>query len=217
MCGRRMTVDEVYNAVMRDQVFYRDSGGGVTLSGGEPTMHAEFCTSLFHKLHESGIHTALETCGFCTTSTMRRIARETDLFLYDIKACTNEIHLQWTGQSNALIKKNLQMLHDMGKSIIIRIPLIPGVNDGSEFARIMEYLSALGKLQKVHIMPFHQIGASKYQLSNTQYELRDMPECTNEQAQQHAEIARRYGFDVNIGGWDADINENHFIERKMTP
>lgn len=203
MCGRRMSVDEVYDAVMRDQVFYRTSGGGVTLSGGEPTMHASFTSELLRRLKESGVHTALETCGFCAPNTMMRLAKYTDLFLYDFKAYTEEVHMKWTAQSNEPIKRNLQMLHDMGKTVIIRIPLIPGVNDGAEFERMMQYLSGFAGLKKVHIMPFHQIGSSKYILSDTPYELADMAECSAEYAEKHARVAQQYGFDVNIGGWDA--------------
>ncbi|MCD8357085.1 MAG: glycyl-radical enzyme activating protein [Clostridia bacterium] len=203
LCGKRMTVDEVYQAVMRDQVFYRTSGGGVTLSGGEPTLHAEFCIALFRKLKESGIHTAMETCGYCMPHTMLRIAEHTDLFLLDFKADTESVHEKWTGQSNQLIKENMRMLHDMGKQIIIRIPLIPGVNDGAEFEHMMRFLKQMKYLKKVHILPFHQIGSSKYTLSATPYELHDMPECDADYAAQHGEIAEKYGFEVNIGGWDA--------------
>lgn len=155
LCGRRMSVDEVYDAVMRDQVFYRTSGGGVTLSGGEPTMHASFTSELLRRLKESGVHTALETCGFCTPNTMMRLVQYTDLFLYDFKAYTEEIHVKWTAQSNKPIKHNLEMLHNMGKTVILRILLIPGVNDGAEFERMMQYLSGFANLKKVHIMPLH--------------------------------------------------------------
>ncbi len=203
LCGKRCSVQQVYDAVMRDQVFYRTSGGGVTLSGGEPSMHAEFCIALFRMLREAGIHTAMETCGFCQPNTMLRIAEHTDLFLYDFKAFSEEIHFKWTGQSNMQIKENLENLYALGKKIIIRIPLIPGVNDGAEFQRMMVYLSALKGLKRLHILPFHQVGASKYILSNQIYELEDMAECSMEYAQVHAETAQKYGFDVNIGGWDA--------------
>lgn len=203
MCGKRMTVDEVYEAVMRDQIFYRTSGGGVTLSGGEPTMHTGFCVELFRKLKQASIHTAVETCGFCQNNTMLRLAEYTDLFLYDFKAYTESVHEKWTGQSNQLIKENLGLLHDMGKGIIIRIPLIPGVNDNEEFDRMLQFLQQFDQLKQIHIMPFHQIGASKYMLSATPYELKDMPECDSEYAEKHAEAARKAGFEVNIGGWDS--------------
>lgn len=206
LCGRRMDVEEVYDAVMRDAVFYRDSGGGVTLSGGEPTLHAEFSTELLRRLHESGVHTALETCGFCSSRAMLRIAGQTDLFLYDFKVFSEDVHREWTGQSNEQIKENLRLLHDMGKQIIIRVPLIPGVNDEEEFERMVQFLSGFPNLKKLHILPFHQVGSSKYVLSDTAYAMRDVPECTVEHAERQAETARRYGFDVNIGGWDAAAN-----------
>ena len=94
----------------------------------------------------------------------------------------------------------------MGKQIIIRVPLIPGVNDEEEFERMVQFLSEFPKLKKLHILPFHQVGSSKYVLSDTAYAMRDVPECTVEHAERQAETARRYGFDVNIGGWDAAAN-----------
>ena len=203
LCGGRRSAEDIFQAVMRDQVFYRTSGGGVTLSGGEPTMHAEFCIALFRKLKEAGVHTALETCGFCASGTMRRIAQYTDLFLFDFKAFSEEVHMKWTAQSNAPIRANLEMLHALGREIIIRIPLIPGVNDGEEFRRMLDYLTTLSGLRQLHILPFHQAGSSKYVLSDTPYSLTDMEECSIETAQHHAEIAEEYGFRVNIGGWDA--------------
>ncbi|MCQ5130074.1 glycyl-radical enzyme activating protein [Butyricicoccus faecihominis] len=206
LCGRRMSVDETYQAVMRDQVFYRDSGGGVTLSGGEPTLHEAFATELFRRLQEAGIHTALETCGFCSSRAMLRIARHTDLFLYDFKALSDEVHRKWTGQSNEQIKENLSLLHEMGKQIIIRVPLIPGVNDGDEFERMLQYLLRMQGLRKLHLLPFHQVGASKYVLSDVGYDMAGVPECSVDYAQEHAVLAQNYGFDVNIGGWDAAKN-----------
>lgn len=204
VCGRRMEAEDVFNAVMRDAVFYRTSGGGVTLSGGEPTLHAEFCVTLLRRLQEAGVHTAIETCGFCSPRAIMRIARYTDLFLFDFKAFTEQTHKEWTGQSNACIKENLRLLYDMGKQIIIRVPLIPGVNDEEEFERMVRWLhSEFPLLRQLHLLPFHQVGASKYTLSDTVYEMRDMPECSAEHAEEQAEIARQYGFEVNIGGWDA--------------
>lgn len=134
---------------------------------------------------------------------MLRLAEYTDLFLYDFKAYTESVHQKWTGQSNQLIQKNLKLLHDIGKQIIIRIPLIPGVNDNEEFHRMLRFLQQFHQLKQIHIMPFHQIGASKYTLSATPYELADMPECDAEYAEKHAELARKAGFEVNIGGWDS--------------
>lgn len=205
LCGREMTADEAFEAVMRDEIFYRRSGGGVTVSGGEPTMHAAFCRELFAKLHVAGIHTAMETCGWCAPETMREAAAETDLFLFDLKAVSPEVHREWTGRDNAPILRNLAFLLAGGKRVIIRIPLIPGVNTGAEFERMMAYLAGLPAVREVHILPFHQAGQSKYMLSGTPYALADMEECTEEIAQAHAEIARGYGFTVNVGGWDAVI------------
>ena len=202
LCGREMSTEEVFKAVMRDRVFYRDSGG-VTLSGGEPTLYTDFCIELFRHLREAGVHTAVETCGFCEPEKMCRLAAETDLFLFDFKAFTSEVHQMWTGQPNDIIKRNLELLHEQGKRIIIRVPLIPDVNDGQEFGRMLQYLLRFPGLRKLHLLPFHQVGSSKYVLSDTEYEMREMPECSAALVEMCAAQARNCGFDVNIGGWDA--------------
>lgn len=203
LCGGEMSVEEAFEKVMRDKVFYRDSGGGVTISGGEPTMHADFCVELFQKLRAEGVHTAMETCGFCTEKIILKVAEHTDLFLFDLKAYHSDVHEKWTGKPNQQILLNLMKLANLGKNIIVRIPFIPGVNDGDEFYAMMKFLSGLNGIKRVHILPFHQVGASKYVLSDTPYEMEEMEECSAEYAQKHAQIARDAGFDVNIGGWDA--------------
>lgn len=204
LCGREMTADEVFRAVMRDAVFYRTSGGGVTLSGGEPTLHPSFVIELFALLRAAGVHTAMETCGFCPEQTMRAVAQVTDLFLFDLKAYTEEVHRHWTGQSNEPILRNLRALCEDGREVIVRVPFIPGVNDGAEFDRMLDFLETLpGGPRRLHLLPFHQVGSSKYVLSDTAYELKDLPECTTELAQDHADRATARGFLVNVGGWDA--------------
>ncbi|MBR2188372.1 MAG: glycyl-radical enzyme activating protein [Eubacterium sp.] len=203
VCGKQMTVQEVYNYAMQDEMFYRTSGGGVTLSGGEPTIHAAFCRELFDRLHESGVHTALETCGYCRQEVMQRLAESTDLFLFDFKLYSEKAHIQWTGKSNQIIRQNLEQLTADGRRVIVRIPLVPGVNDGEEFLAMMRYLSGLRGLKQIHIMPFHQVGSSKYGLAGKAYQMTGKAECTAEYAQAHALISEQYGFDTNIGGWDA--------------
>jgi pyruvate formate lyase activating enzyme len=197
-----MTVDEVFREVMKDEIFYRESGGGVTLSGGEASINPGFCGELFKKLWGERIHTAIETSGCCAPDDLLVFEQYTDLFLFDLKAITSDLHAAWTGVDNVRIKSNLSMLLNKNKRVIIRIPLIPGVNDGMEFERMMKYLVSLEKIKEVHILPFHQLGSSKYRQAGVDYEMEQMEECPAEQAEQYAEICRAYGFTVNIGGWD---------------
>jgi pyruvate formate lyase activating enzyme len=203
ICGRRMSVDEVYSEASKDRVFYRNSGGGITVSGGEPTVHISFVEKLLSRARCDGINTAMETCGFCSAETMKRAAAVTDLFLFDIKAVTPEIHQKWTEVDNAVIMENFSMLHDLGKDMIVRIPLIPGVNTGDEFKKIIEFICRFKRIRKVHILPFHQWGANKYEMLGMKYFMKDAEECSGEIAERVADYARSIGFDVNISGWDS--------------
>jgi pyruvate formate lyase activating enzyme len=197
-----MTVDEVFCEVMKDAVFYRESGGGVTLSGGEAAVNSGFCAELFKKLRQEGIHTAIETSGYCNPKGLLKFDRYTDLFFFDLKTITEDTHVAWTGVDNKRIKSNLVMLLNKGRRVIIRIPLIPSVNDGTEFEQMMKYLVSLEKIKEVHILPFHQLGSSKYRQAGVDYKMEQVEECSAEQAEQYAGICRSYGFVVNIGGWD---------------
>lgn len=202
LCGSKWTPEELYEEVMKDEVFFRTSGGGITVSGGEPTMFPVYMKVLFEKFKKAGIHIAMETCGFCEKENLNQVKDLVDLFLFDFKAFTNHIHKEWTGQDNELIKENMRYLLEEGKRVIIRIPLIPGVNDGDEFRRMMNYLKGLGRVQEVHILPFHQMGSSKYSTSDRNYEMADVEECSDENAKACGKIAEEFGFQVNIGGWN---------------
>lgn len=202
LCGQKMTTEEVYQAVMKDEMFYRETGGGITISGGEATMYPDFCSELLQELQQAGIHTAVETCGYCSEDSLRTIAAHTDLFLYDLKAATPETHVYWTGVDCERIHNNLRMLVQNGSRVILRIPLIPGVNDGDEFHRIMQLATSMNTIPEMHILPFHQVGSSKYEQVGADYDMVEVPECPQSLAEQHKEIALSYGFEVNIGGWD---------------
>jgi pyruvate formate lyase activating enzyme len=203
VCGKMMSADEVYGETVKDKVFYRNSGGGITVSGGEPTVHLDFVEELFTMAKRDGIHTAMETCGYCSAEHMKRAAAVTDLFLFDIKAVTPEIHREWTGVDNGMIQNNFAMLHNSGKKIIVRIPLIPGVNTGDEFKKMMEFVSQFKEIRKIHILPFHQWGANKYEMLGLEYSMKNAAECSADLAEREADYARSAGFDVNISGWDS--------------
>ena len=201
--GKYMTVDEVFNEIIKDEVFYKRTGGGVTLSGGECTVFPEFSLELLKKAKEKSIHTAIETCGFCKTDIICKLAEYTDLFLYDFKAFSIDIHKKWIGSDNALIKKNLETLLSLEKHIIIRIPLIPEVNTGVELEKMAEYLHRLKGISEIHILPFHQVGSYKYDLIDEHYDMRNIKECSYDTAEEAEKSLTKYGFKVNIGGWDA--------------
>jgi pyruvate formate lyase activating enzyme len=161
--GREMTVGEVVDAVVRDRIFYETSGGGVTLSGGEPLFQPEFTAELAAALKKENIHVAIDTCGYATADAFRAILLPTDLFLYDLKIMDDGEHRKYSGVSNALVHQNLAMLLREGKSVIIRIPLIPGITDTEQnIDTIISFLTQLTTLPEIHLLPYHSAAATKY-------------------------------------------------------
>lgn len=162
VCGRAYTLEEVMEEIVRDQSFYRNSGGGVTCSGGECMLQVDFLAELLRRCTETGIHTAVDTAGYVPFSSFERICEYTDLFLYDLKAWDGEKHRQYTGVDNGLILENLQKLDRMGKRIWIRIPVVPGVNDReSEMRKIRQFLDTCSHIERVELLPYHPMGENK--------------------------------------------------------
>ena len=164
MVGYEIGLDELWTRVERDIPFHRQSGGGVTFSGGEPLMQADFVLALAERCHENGLHTALDTCGYVAWHIMEKLLPMIDLFLYDIKLMDDSRHRQYTGVSNQCILDNLSNLSAGGAHIQVRMPLIAGVNDDKENIRqCVDFLTALPQLDSVTLMPFHAIGRGKYE------------------------------------------------------
>ena len=191
--GADMTLQHVLDEVIRDKHFYDASGGGVTLSGGEPMARFEFTKALLAECRRLKIHTALETCGFAPVERFDEIAPFTDLFLYDIKGVEPTKHLAHTGVSNDLILSNLRHLHDTGASIILRCPLVPGLNDSDEDLRALAELEqSLPRLLGVEIMPYHRMGVEKGRRVGMNIPL-DAPSATAEQQAAWLEKLRSFG------------------------
>ncbi len=163
--GKEMTVEHLLPLLLEDRDFYETSGGGVTLSGGECLCQADFCAELLKRLKEKGINTAVDTCGFVSKEAIDKVLPYTDVFLYDIKAIDEEIHIRCTGQKNALILENLKYIDSCGKKTEVRIPFVPLYNDG-EIQRIGEFLKELKNLVGVRILPYHNYAGSKYSALN---------------------------------------------------
>lgn len=163
LVGRDATVSEVLQEVLRDKPFYETSGGGMTLSGGEPLMQAEFTAELLHSAKLAGLHCAIETCGHVAQDKFKNIMEEVDLFLYDIKDTNPTRHLEFTGASNEQILSNLQFLHDAGAAVLVRLPIIPGLNDLEDhFHGISSLAARLPKLLGFEVMPYHPLGTGKH-------------------------------------------------------
>ena len=160
--GKETTVDELLPRLLEDEDFYKSSGGGVTLSGGECLMHADFCAELLRRLKEAGIHTAVDTCGYVSKGTLDKVLPFTDVFLYDMKAYDEDVHIKCTGRSNRQILENLAYLDACGKEIEIRFPFVPEYND-DQTEGIARYLSSLKHIKKIRILPYHSYAGSKYE------------------------------------------------------
>lgn len=200
LTGKPYTVDEVLNVIKKDLIVYKNTGGGVTLSGGEPTLYTAFCYELFEKCKKDDIHTAMETCGFTDWENFEMLLKVTDLFLYDFKLFDSEKHKKYTSVDNEKILHNLEVLVKADAKVVIRIPLIPGVNDDEEFRRIVQFVRGLKKVESIHIMPFHQIGSSKYDMIGVDYQLRNLKEENTQNVEKCKKIAAEMGFRVSIGG-----------------
>lgn len=163
ICGKTVSANEVTAEVLKDKPFYKNSGGGVTLSGGEPLAQYDFSLELLKKAKENGIHTAIETCGYAEKSKILEIAKYVDLFLFDCKETDQELHKEYTGFDNKIILDNLKALSDAGSKIILRCPIIPGFNDRAEhFKGISETAEKFIGIEHIEIEPFHPLGESKY-------------------------------------------------------
>ena len=174
--GKPMSVDEVYDAVKRDKMFYDPSGGGVTVSGGDPLLHAPFIKELFEKCRQNGINTCIETSGFVNTEVLLSALPLTDHLLLDLKLLNPQLHKEYTGQFNDLILKNARLAAESGVNVLFRMPLIPGINDTEEnIAETSEFIKRLeGDEARIELLPYHRLGQSKYIALNLPYSLPDV-------------------------------------------
>ena len=163
--GRDIGIDELLPILLEDKDFYENSGGGVTLSGGECLTYPDFCAELLKKLKENGVHTAVDTCGYVSKEALDKVIPFTDVFLYDLKAFDEDVHIKCTGQPNGRILENLRYLDSLGKSVEIRIPFVPDCND-AEISKIAEFIAPLKNISKVRVLPYHSYAGSKYNALN---------------------------------------------------
>lgn len=162
--GQEISTDEVIDEVLKDKIFYDNSGGGITLSGGEPLCQFDFSLEILKKAKENGLHTAIETCGFTSADRIKEISKYVNLFLFDYKETTGELHKKFTGVSNGVILDNLALLNNMEKSIILRCPIIPDCNDRKEhFEGICNVANRFKNVLHIELEPYHSLGESKYE------------------------------------------------------
>ncbi len=197
--GQYMSVDEVFDEVSRDIAFYSKSGGGVTVSGGEPLSQANFVAELFHRCRKMGIHTTIDTCGYASVSALKKVLVETDLVLFDLKLMNSRQHKRFTGRYNEVVLRNARLIVAKGIKMIIRIPIVSGINDSEEnLVETARFVSELDNKLHVDLLPYHRFGESKYKMLGRDYQLTNVKPPDEEQLQRAMEIFKRYGLDCAI-------------------
>jgi pyruvate formate lyase activating enzyme len=201
LVGRRVSPEQLLAEVMRDRVFYDQSSGGVTFSGGEPLAQPGFLRDVLLLCKKEGIHTAVDTSGYCDRDVLMSIQSLVDLFLFDIKMVDEAAHIRYTGVPFSPVGRNLQALLAAGKDVVVRIPLIPGVNDSEgSLAAIAAFLVEMGGVQSVAVLPYHSSGTAKYDRLGSDYRLEGLANATEEDVASAVRILK--GFGLNAGGFD---------------
>jgi len=189
MVGRWYDVDELLDIACRDMPFYQQSGGGVTVSGGEPSHQTDFVVEFLHRCRLRRIHTAIDTCGYTAFHNLKALAEQSDLVLYDIKHTDLERHRELTGVPNDIILENLAKLDELGVPIIIRVPVIPGYNDDIEnMHRLGDLLAHLTNVGKVELLPYHRLGESKYNKIGYEYRLKGLEPPSGEKLEKLRDV-----------------------------
>jgi pyruvate formate lyase activating enzyme len=201
LVGVEISVDELITELMKDQVFYQTSNGGVTFSGGEPLYQAGFVRQVAEGLKNKHIHTALDTAGDLSWCRFEEVLDGTDLFLYDIKALNRDLHQRLTGRDNDLILANAKMLAMKDVPMHIRMVLIPGINDQvDDLSARMAFISELKSVRQIDLLPYHRYGVGKYAQLGLDYPLGDLHEYSEEQIEELRSLVASYGIPVTIGG-----------------
>jgi pyruvate formate lyase activating enzyme len=198
--GKEMTAGAVVDEVLRDAAFY-GGHGGLTLSGGEPTLQPEFAEAILRLSIQEGLHTAIETCGAIRWENLQRLLPFLSQVLFDLKHINPVLHKQFTGWSNEIILENLQRTAQSGANLIVRVPLIPGFNANPEsLSAIGHYVQTLQVVREFHVIPYHTLGRSKYRALGLPYPMEDYPPMQLEEAEQLGSVLRDQGFTVLVGG-----------------
>jgi len=193
LAGKKMSARQVMEEVLKDKVFYSNSGGGLTLSGGEPLMQFGFAHELLQRAKQNGIHTCVETCGFVSWEELLQIAAYTNIFLFDWKLTDSEMHKEYTGVGNEQIRENLKKLDSYGAKTVLRCPIIPGVNDNRQhFCGIADLADSLKNILAVEIEPYHSFGISKYKKTGAATSVREFEMPTQQQVEEWIAQIQRY-------------------------
>lgn len=200
LVGKEMSVEEVFEEISKDIVFYRQSGGGITISGGEVLMHEEFATALLQKSQENYIHTAIETSGFGSWNALHNLAEYCDVILFDIKHTDKKIHREVTGVEQNVILDNLQQLSKIHSHITLRVPLITGWNDREEDIENVVRIANENGIREIHLLPYHSLGRQKYNRLGRKYCLEKVNSPEDNEMNHFKEYIRKQGLKCIIGG-----------------
>ncbi|WP_255374288.1 glycyl-radical enzyme activating protein [Tissierella sp. P1] len=199
MIGRKVTVDEIMEEIKKDAVFYKKSGGGVTLSGGEPLSQADFSLEVLKRCKDMNIHTSIETSGYCDNSVIKNIAEYLDLIYFDIKHMDSEKHKMYTGVPNERILENLKTFNSMRKDIIVRVPIIPTYNDSVDNIKsVAKSCLSLKSVKKIELLPYHNLGEYKYKSIGKDYKLSSLKEPSVESMNRLCNIIKDVGIDCEV-------------------
>ncbi len=199
--GHPYTVDELVREVIKDKVIYRHSGGGVTISGGEPLLYPDFTFDLLKELKKNGIGTGVDTCGFVPRENIESVLPYVDFFLWDIKHMDREKHIEYTGVSNDLILDNLRFVSEKGIPVYLRLPLIPGYNDSDDnLLDMCQLTKSLPSLVEVHLLPMHHLGSARYAALGREYPIEGLPLFHQDILTRMKRLVESTGLTCNIVG-----------------
>ena len=200
MKGRKMTVEQVVKELKKDATNYRRSGGGITLSGGEPLVQSDFSKEIFKACKAQGWHTAIETTGYAKAEVIENVFPYVDLALMDIKNIDSNIHKEYTGVSNEIILENIKRVSKITK-VIVRVPVIPEFNSSEEsILKISKFVKILNNIDTIHLLPYHTYGENKYGLLGRDYLMKKVGNLTQEEIDNLKKIVESHNIQCIIGG-----------------
>jgi len=201
LIGRQYTVDELIREVKKDEVLYRHSGGGVTVSGGEPLLRPDFTLDLLKELKRNGISAGADTCGFVPRENIEAVLPYVDFFLWDMKHMDREKHIEYTGVSNELILENLCFVSRNNIPIYLRLPLIPGYNDSADnLLDLCNFAQQLSSPVEIHLLPLHHLGRARYAALGREYPIEGIPLIPDEKLNQMKSLVESTGLKCTIIG-----------------
>jgi pyruvate formate lyase activating enzyme len=200
IAGKQVSLKDVLREIDKDSIFYDESQGGVTVSGGEPLLQLDFLKALLTECRDRDIRTAVDTCGYASHGVIDKISDKVDLFLYDIKTTDEKKHVKYTGVSNKPILENLRRLAENGCNIQVRFPIIPGINDDKENVTETAEFMASCRIKNISLLPYHRAGIEKYKGLSRTYKLKKIQTPSDQDLNLIKEELEAFGLKVRIGG-----------------